>query len=480
MAARKRPGRTTELNFDDVTEHPQTPEPREELWRLPLLDFIDAASDGRVSRPTHLAAAAELFERADRRECELRAVVDAPVQHGKTTLVEWGIAWMLLRHPDWPGMYITYDVRKAEKHSRRIRTIFTANGGQIKPDFNTIHQWETVEGGGLLATSRDGDMTGNSAAFVIFDDPYKNAEEANDADVRERLEEKYSSEVETRMAPAGMIMVIASRWHESDLSGTKVLAGFEHVHLEAIRVDERGDEQALCPWGPDVKAPRTLEWLRGVRKALRDAGREAVWWSLYQGAPRPTGSGLFGDATWHEGPLPRMLRYAWGVDLAFSAGARGDRTAAVLLGLGDDGIVYVLLVWSVRQGIVECEPTLRGYLGTHADAPVATYASGPEVGSYRAMAAQRDPLRVLVMPARWSKYVRAKRTAERWNVGGVRVLAGRPWGPAFARLVRGFTGADGDVDDEVDALVAAHDRLMVGAGTAARQPSDFLMGRRAM
>lgn len=232
--------------------------------------------------------------------------------------------------------------------------------------------------------------------------------------------------------------------------------------------------------GPDTKAPRTLEWLRGVRKSLRDAGREAVWWSLYQGAPRPTGSGLFGDATWHDGPLPPIVRWAWGVDLAFSAGARGDRTAAVLLGLGEDGIVYVLLVWSVRQGIVECEPTLRGYLGTQADAPVATYASGPEVGSYHAMGAARDPLRVQVMPARWSKYVRAKRTAERWNVGGVRVLAGRPWGPAFARLVRGFTGADGDVDDEVDALVAAHDRLMVGAGVAPRQPSDFLMGRRVM
>jgi phage terminase large subunit-like protein len=480
MAARKRPGRTTELNFDDVTEKPQAPEPREELWRLPLLEFIEAASGGRIAAPTHLAEAAALFERAERRECDLRAVVDAPVQHGKTTLVEWGIAWLLLRHPDWPGMYITYDVRKAEKHSRRIRTIFLDNGGQIKADFNTIHQWETVAGGGLLATSRDGDMTGNSAAFVLFDDPYKNFEEASDADTRERLEEKYASEVETRMAPNGFIGIIASRWHESDLSGTKIAAGFAHVHLEAIRVDEHGEEQALCPWGPDAKAPRTLEWLRGRRAALIESGHESTWWSLYQGAPRPTGSGVFGDATWHEGELPPMVRWAWGVDLAFSAGAKGDRTAVVLLGLGADGIVYVLLVWSVRQGIVECKPSLRGYLGTMPEAPIATYASGPEVGSYQAMAVERDPVRVLVMPARYSKYVRAKRTAGRWNAGQLRVPSGRPWAPAFVRLVKGFTGADGDVDDEVDALVAAHDRLMGTSAGSALAPSDFLMGRRVM
>jgi hypothetical protein len=48
------------------------------------------------------------------------------------------------------------------------------------------------------------------------------------------------------------------------------------------------------------------------------------------------------------------------------------------------------------------------------------------------------------------------------------------------RLVKGFTGADGDVDDEVDALVAAHDRLMGTSAGSALAPSDFLMGRRVM
>lgn len=479
MPPRRKPRRTEELNFDDVTEKPQAPEPDPELWRLPLLDFIEQQSGGRVSRPEHLAEYVALFEAADRGDTELRAVVDAPVQHGKTTVAEWGIAWLLLRHPDWPIMYVTYDVRKAEKHSRRIRKLFLECGGQIKEDFNTIHQWETTENGGLLATSRDGDLTGNPARLILFDDPYKNYEEAADADVRERLEEKFANEAVTRMAPRSAIIIVASRWHEDDLSGTKVAEGFQHVHLEAIRVDEHGEEHALCPWGPDPRVPRDLEWLRGVRASLVESGRESTWWSLYQGSPRPTGAGLFKDATYHEGELPRIVRWAWGVDLAFSAGAKGDRTALVLLGLGEDGIVYVLHVWSVRQGIVEARASVRGHLAMQPDAPIATYASGPEIGSYQSLAAERDPIRVAVMPARFSKYVRARRTAERWNAGKLRVPSGRPWGAAFVRLVKAFTGADGEVDDEVDGLVAAHDRLMVGSASEGSK-GGWTVGRRRM
>ena len=497
MASRRKPGRSTELNFDDVTDTPKAPQLDEELWRLPLLEWIEAVGEN-YNAPTHLAPIAEMIERAERREGDLRGVCDAPVQHGKTSILEWGIAWILLRHPERACMYLTYDVRKAEKHSRRIRAIFLRFGGQIKADFNTIHQWETEAGGGLLATSCNGDITGNPAAHVFLDDPYKNAQEAEDAENREQIESKFADEIMTRMAPLGSIMIVASRWVEEDLSGKKIAEGYEHVHLEAIRVDEHGAEHALCPWGPDKLAPRTLEWLRGVKASLVDAGRESTWWSLYQGRPMPKGSGLFEDGEVVDA-IPAgvtIIRMCWGTDLAFSAGAKGDRSALVLLGLGSDGIVYVLLVWGARKGIEEAKPTIRAHLATQeASTPVAAYASGPEVASYQAL--MSDPgedgekaLRIEVMPARYNKYVRARRTAARWNGpkirnpgeprrAGIRVLGGRPWTAPFLRMVKGFTGVDGATDDEIDAFVAAHDRLMLGsAGTGGRNGWTF--GARRM
>jgi hypothetical protein len=332
---------------------------------------------------------------------------------------------------------------------------------------------------------------------VFLDDPYKNAQEAEDAENRERIEGKFADEILTRMAPQGSIIIVASRWVEEDLSGTKIAEGYEHVHLEAVRVDEHGEEHALCPWGPDKSAPRTLEWLLGVKAALVKAGRESTWWSLYQGRPMPKGAGVFEDAeVVDDVPMGvSIIRMCWGLDLSFSVGSRGDRTALVLLGLGSDGMVYVLFVWSARQGVEEAKPALRGSLATQeSSTPIAAYAAGPEVASYKAlMADPKDedggPLRVEVMPARFNKYVRARRTAGRWNGprirkpgeprrAGIRVLK-RPWTAPYLRIMKSFTGADGATDDEVDATVAAHDRLMLGAD-GAHSDTPWTAGKRRM
>lgn len=131
------------------------------------------------------------------------------------------------------------------------------------------------------------------------------------------------------------------------------------------------------------------------------------------------------------------------------------------------------------MGVVEAAPTMLGLFSTRPEAPIAAYAAGPEVGSYQSLAVDRPPILVEVMGARYNKYVRAKRTAARWKVGRVRVPTGRPWGPAFVRSVKSFTGADGGQDDEVDAFVAAHDRLMLGAD-GAHSETPWTAGKRRM
>lgn len=460
MAARKRTAEPVETN------------PAEGVG---LLEFCEATGEGRIHAPTHLAPAAEVIEDAEQRT-GARFVIDAPVQHGKTTLIERAIAWILLRHPERPIIYLTYGQRKAERHSRNIRALYSNWGGRIQADFNTIHQWQTEAGGGLLAVGRDGEITGNPAAHVFFDDPYKNREEAESADIRQLLEDKLSAEIVTRVMPGGSIGIIASRWHQEDLSGTRAAAGWHRVHLRAIERDDDGSEVALCPWGPDPDAPRTLEFLRSIR----DGGdvTDQDWHSLYQGEPRPRGAGIFGGVSYYDPTrMPAITRIVAGIDAAFSASSSGDRCAVVVPGLGADGDVYVLTCQSWRMGIIEAEPLIHGALGPYAGAPIVTYASGPEVSAYRTLARNTPPLRVAVLPARLSKYTRSQRTAARWNAGRIRVPQGAPWVAEFVRVVTGFTGADGARDDEVDALVAAHD-VLVGAGASGAIPVGI--GRRCM
>lgn len=274
------------------------------VWELPLIDFIEAASRGRYRRPYHFREICEAIELAEQLT-SARDVFAAPVQHGKTTLIEFAIAWILLRHPDRAIIYITYAQRKAEKHSRRIRAIYIACGGKLKADFNTIQQWQTDEGGGLLVTSRDGEITGNDAVHIFFDDPYKDRSEAESVETRDALEDKYSGEIVTRIAPGGSIQIIASRWHVEDLSGTRIRDGYKHVHLRAISLvptlDDDGDpktddfgnailhEVALCPDGPDPRYPRTLDFLKSIRDGKDVTAYD--WSSLFQGEPSPPGGG---------------------------------------------------------------------------------------------------------------------------------------------------------------------------------------------
>ena len=65
-----------------------------------LLDFIPRHTPGLTS-PRHLAPLGALFDRVARGE-RVRALVSIPAQHGKSTTVLSGIAWLLRRQPTWP------------------------------------------------------------------------------------------------------------------------------------------------------------------------------------------------------------------------------------------------------------------------------------------------------------------------------------------------------------------------------------------
>jgi hypothetical protein len=457
----------------DEHEEPARPD----LWTLPLLEFIEAASAGHVTAPRHLLPLVEQIEAAERLE-DVRVVAAAPVQHGKTTLLLYAIAWILLRHPDRHVIYVSFGARFAERQSRAVRKIYTAAGGRLSSDFNTIQEWQTDKGGGLLATSVDGELTGHPATHIFFDDPYKNREDAESAEHRERVEEVFSGAVNTRMAPGGSILVVASRWHEDDLSG-RLLRGeigggdYVSVHLRAIETLDDGTEVALCPWGPDPRYPRTIEFLRKQRARVT----EYDWSSLFQGEPRPKGGGLFrGVSLYTRKDLPKIVRVVVGADFAYSA--TGDRIAIVVLGLGEDGILYVLAAHAWEKSVLENLPIVRAVISEYAGAQIASYVSGIERGVVKHLARLEPeaggPLRVVPLPAKLSKYVRSGRTARRWNgvvdeetgevksPPSIRVLRGAPWADELIREVCGFTGLDGGRDDLVDALVSGHD-LMMGA-----------------
>jgi predicted phage terminase large subunit-like protein len=73
-------------------------------------------------------------------------------------------------------------------------------------------------------------------------------------------------------------------------------------------------------------------------------------------------------------------------------------------------------------------------------------------------------------PAVADKFVRAQPTAAAWNQGKILLPAEAPaWVDPLLAEVHGFTGVRDRRDDQVDAMVAAHDALV----TTVAAPSAF-------
>jgi phage terminase large subunit-like protein len=333
---------------------------------------------------------------------------------------------------------------------------------------NTIAEWRTPQGGGVLATSRDGTLTGYGAHVLVVDDAIKNRAEAENPEVRDQIDEGLRNDAITRLTADGSVMLLGSRWHEDDPSGRALRRGWDHIHLKAITTREDGSRVAL--W-PDV---RSLEFLDSIAEDVGPYGFE----SLYQGNPIPPNNSLFpGVHTYDPSDGRRPTRVFIGVDLAYSTGSRADYTSLLVLGDYVDHYRVLDLVrgqWTIGRSKAE----VRLMLSTYQDARAVSYVSGPEKGILNLLL--EDGIQVERLPARYGKFTRAQRSSQAWALGRIRVDPNAKWCDAFVNRLRYFTGAEGELDDEVDALVSAYDSAEVGKPTGWVQGAGFTFGRRTL
>lgn len=174
-----------------------------------------------------------------------------------------------------------------------------------------------------------------------------------------------------------------------------------------------------------------------------------------------------------------IVRTAIGLDLSYSSKRRADSAAAVVGHLLTDSRIAIPEIHRWKGPFEETVVKIRALLARFPGVPAASYVSGPELGVLTTMSMLTPPVFVEAMPARFSKFVRSMKTAAAWNAGRILVNRYDPELGEFVRIVCGFDGSEDGVDDEVDALVSMHDRLVLGA-LANTSPRGFLHGRRVM
>ena len=231
---------------------------------------------------------------------KVKLAISVPPQHGKSmTGTETLPSWFIGRNPDLRCIVTAYNADVAEKFGNKNRQLIKDFGEDIfgvkiseSQDNKTLWDIDKHQGG-MLATGIMGGLTSNGGALVIVDDPFKNGEEANNPELRNKVYETFADSVATRARGKGnAIIVIHTRWHDDDLigrlskTGEWIIINIPCVWESGMGVDRylhRKVGETLCPeLGFDAEWATSMQKLLGAKK----------WNALYQGKPYIDGGNL--------------------------------------------------------------------------------------------------------------------------------------------------------------------------------------------
>jgi hypothetical protein len=443
----------------------------EEVRGMGLGDFV-AWLTPAFRRGGHLGKWCELIERADR-EPGLRAMCSVPVRHWKTWTTVHGIVWLLLRDPSRRIVFLTHSFDAAEKWAKEIRKLAEALDHRLGANesigptrgWNKIAEWRNTSDGGVVVMSADQSKIGYDVHVLVVDDPIDEMG-AKEPAKREEVDTNisfYTGRCVRQTKDGGVrgpVLIVASRFHPDDPIGrrlTRSAVQWEYVHHAAITVDDAGEHA----FAPEVMS---LETLHAIRAELAESDpAEYVWFAQFQNDPRAASDQLFkAKMTFDTYPEGHGYQTWIGIDFAYSAAKDADYIA-VVAGRRYGSAMYI--AHAERQKLdlsigLDMIARARKALGD-PNAPVWSYIAGPEKGGIEYYAS--EGVMVQGLGARFSKRTRAQKTIDRWNDGGIYVKSSGGWVSGFLRRIGLYAGLETDDDDEIDALVSAHDGMMGAA-----------------
>lgn len=208
-----------------------------------------------ISWNWHLDAIAHELDRIDRGENQ-RLLVTLPPRNLKSIAISvaW-VAWMLGRDPRRNFVCISYSNELSGKLARDCLAIMQSGWYRelfprtiLSQKRSASGDFETTRGGGRLATSISGTLTGRGGDILIIDDPIK-PDEAYSETTREAVNNWFRSTLTSRLndKASGAIITVMQRLHEHDLAGMLLeTPGWRELRLSAIAAE---DEIIALPRG---------------------------------------------------------------------------------------------------------------------------------------------------------------------------------------------------------------------------------------
>ncbi len=299
----------------------------ENLWRLSPGRMAAYLNPARFYRYKHIKyldrALTEAIGKGD-----ARLVISLPPRHGKSWLTSlYTPAWFLSLFPERNVILTSYEASFAASWGRQVRNLIQEHsavlGLSLAQDSMASDRWHTLEGGGMLTAGIGGPITGRGGHLLLVDDPIKNFEEASSSTQRQKTIDWFNSTFYTRCEPGASVIVLMTRWHQSDLAGyilSEHQDPWQEIRLPAIaEADDpigRKEGEPLCPERYDEAKLASIKVAVGRR----------IWNALYQQRPSPA-EGTIVNRNWLKfyKTLPGTLN-SWVItaDLAFKDSTNCD------------------------------------------------------------------------------------------------------------------------------------------------------------
>jgi predicted phage terminase large subunit-like protein len=270
-----------------------------------------------------------------------RLMILAPAGSAKSSYAAVAApAWIMGKKPGSKIILASHGSTIATKQSKRSRQLVrseryrTLFETQLPADQRAADEWALTNGSSFMAGGILSGLTGNRADVVIADDLLKGRDEAESETIREKTWEAFRDDLRSRLVPGGSMIVINTRWHQSDVSGMILPSGWEGqsgtftgsdgLQWEVVCLPSKIETQLqedTDPCGRKRGEYLWPEWFKhehwvqndpalGAQDTNTPTGRRA-WYSMHQQQPHPDDGILFRkeDFRWYErGEEPRSLR----------------------------------------------------------------------------------------------------------------------------------------------------------------------------
>lgn len=422
----------------------------------------------------HVDAVCEHLEAVTHGEIT-RLLVNIPPGTMKSTLVsvfwpawEWGPK--NLGHMRFIGA--SHEQGLATRDTLKMRRLVTSDWYQqrwptiLTGDQNQKTYYEN-EHTGFRQACAVASMTGRRGDRVAWDDPHS-VEASLSVAHRETALRVFQETLPTRLnnPDRSAIIIVMQRLHEADVSGLILENDYGYDHL-CLPMEFETDRKCTTSIGwsdPRTEEGELLFPARFSREVVdRDKkvmGALAVA-GQFQQRPAPRGGGFF---EWSKievvEAVPKMRNVVRYWDKAGTDGG-GAYTAGVKMGLGEDGLFYILHSERGQWAAPQRERTIKSVANTDGTPTKIWIEQEPGSGGKESAESTIKNLAGYTIKAEkpsGEKTVRAEPFAVQVEAGNVKILKG-DWNEAYMGEIKTFPV--GKYKDQVDASSGAFNKLSV-------------------